>query len=129
MARESRLGEKVRPSTQTPTLRLPGHVLDRIKAKANAKVIAYQALIKIWLSQMTAVEKLIRRSEAKQGQTRFIPHYSDFLATSLAAESTSLGNSLPHSMTGGGWLEIINLGKAAILTASLDGNGTVLGSR
>ncbi len=47
----------LRPSTQTISLRLPKHLLDRIKAQANAKDIAYQSLIKIWLSQMTADEK------------------------------------------------------------------------
>ena len=47
----------LRPSTQTISLRLPKHLLDRIKAQANAKDVAYQSLIKIWLSQMTADEK------------------------------------------------------------------------
>ena len=47
----------LRLSTQTISLRLPKHLLDRIKAQANAKDIAYQSLIKIWLSQMTAEEK------------------------------------------------------------------------
>lgn len=44
----------LRPSTQTISLRLPKHLLDRIKAQANAKDIPYQSLIKVWLSQMTA---------------------------------------------------------------------------
>lgn len=43
----------LRPSTQTISLRLPKHLLDRIKAQANAKDVGYQSLIKIWLSQMT----------------------------------------------------------------------------
>lgn len=47
----------LRPSTQTISLRLPKHLLDRIKAQANAKDIAYQSLIKMWLTQMTADEK------------------------------------------------------------------------
>lgn len=47
----------LRPSTQTISLRLPKHLLDRIKAQANAKDVAYQSLIKIWLSRMTADEK------------------------------------------------------------------------
>ena len=47
----------LRPSTQTISLRLPKHLLDRIKAQANAKDVPYQSLIKVWLSQMTADEK------------------------------------------------------------------------
>jgi predicted DNA binding CopG/RHH family protein len=47
----------LRPSTQTISLRLPKHLLDRIRAQANAKGVAYQSLIKIWLSRMTADDK------------------------------------------------------------------------
>ncbi|MGH8598057.1 MAG: BrnA antitoxin family protein [Gammaproteobacteria bacterium] len=47
----------LRPSTQTISLRLPKHLLDRIKAQANAKDVPYQSLIKVWLSQKTATEK------------------------------------------------------------------------
>lgn len=47
----------LRPSTQTISLRLPKHLLDRIKAQANAKDVPYQSLIKVWLSQKTAIEK------------------------------------------------------------------------
>ena len=46
----------LRPSTQTISLRLPKHLLDRIKALANAKDVPYQSLIKMWLSQMTGDE-------------------------------------------------------------------------
>ena len=47
----------LRPSTQTISLRLPKHLLDRIKAQANAKDVPYQSLIKVWLSQKTATDK------------------------------------------------------------------------
>ncbi len=41
----------LKPSTQVISLRLPKHLLDRIKATANAKDVPYQSLIKVWLSE------------------------------------------------------------------------------
>ena len=49
-ARRVRL-PKLKPSTQSISLRLPIHVLDRIKAVANARDVPYQSLIKIWLEE------------------------------------------------------------------------------
>jgi predicted DNA binding CopG/RHH family protein len=46
----------LKPSTETISLRLPKHLLDSIKAAANAKDVPYQSLIKVWLS-----EKLVER--------------------------------------------------------------------
>lgn len=49
-------GERVRlpnlkPSTQSISLRLPVHILERIKAAANARDVPYQSLIKVWLEE------------------------------------------------------------------------------
>jgi predicted DNA binding CopG/RHH family protein len=49
-------GERVRlpnlkPSTQSISLRLPVHTLERIKAAANARDVPYQSLIKVWLEE------------------------------------------------------------------------------
>ena len=49
-------GERVRlpnlkPTTQSISLRLPVHVLERIKAAANARDVPYQSLIKVWLEE------------------------------------------------------------------------------
>jgi len=49
-------GERVRlpnlkPSTQSISLRLPVHTLERIKAAANARDVPYQSLIKFWLEE------------------------------------------------------------------------------
>ena len=49
-------GERVRlpnlkPSTQSISLRLPLHTLERIKAAANARDVPYQSLIKVWLEE------------------------------------------------------------------------------
>ena len=41
---------KLKPATQTISLRLPQHLLDAIKAAANARDVPYQSLIKVWLS-------------------------------------------------------------------------------
>ena len=46
----------LKPSTETISLRLPKHLLDSIKAAANARDVPYQSLIKVWLS-----EKLVER--------------------------------------------------------------------
>lgn len=42
----------LKPSTQTISLRLPQHLLDGIKAAANARDVPYQSLIKVWLQEM-----------------------------------------------------------------------------
>ena len=38
----------LKPSTKTISLRLPQHLLDSIKAAANARDVPYQSLIKVW---------------------------------------------------------------------------------
>ena len=42
---------KLKPSTQTISLRLPRHLLDSIKTAANARGVPYQSLIKVWLQE------------------------------------------------------------------------------
>ena len=46
----------LKPTTKTISLRLPQHLLDSIKAAANARDVPYQSLIKVWLQ-----EKLVRK--------------------------------------------------------------------
>ena len=41
----------IKPTTKTISLRLPQHLLDSIKAAANARDVPYQSLIKIWLQE------------------------------------------------------------------------------
>lgn len=41
----------MKPTTSTISLRLPKHLLDAIKAAANARDVPYQSLIKIWLQE------------------------------------------------------------------------------
>jgi predicted DNA binding CopG/RHH family protein len=41
----------LKPSTQSISLRLPVHTLERIKAAANARDVPYQSLIKVWLEE------------------------------------------------------------------------------
>ena len=41
----------LKPTTKTIALRLPQHLLDQIKAAANARDVPYQALIKVWLQE------------------------------------------------------------------------------
>ena len=42
---------RLKPTTKTISLRLPQHLLDSIKAAANARDVAYQSLIKVWLQE------------------------------------------------------------------------------
>ena len=42
----------LKPNTKTISLRLPQHLLDAIKAAANARDVPYQSLIKVWLHEM-----------------------------------------------------------------------------
>jgi predicted DNA binding CopG/RHH family protein len=41
----------LKPTTRTISLRLPQHMLDSIKAAANARDVPYQSLIKVWLQE------------------------------------------------------------------------------
>jgi predicted DNA binding CopG/RHH family protein len=41
----------LKPSTRTISLRLSVHLLDAIKAAANARDVPYQSLIKVWLQE------------------------------------------------------------------------------
>ena len=41
----------LKPSTQSISLRLPVHTLERIKAAANVRDVPYQSLIKVWLEE------------------------------------------------------------------------------
>ena len=42
---------KLKPSTETISLRLPKHLLERIRMAANARDVPYQSLIKVWLQE------------------------------------------------------------------------------
>ncbi len=41
----------LKPSTQSISLRLPVHMLERIKIAANSRDVPYQSLIKMWLDE------------------------------------------------------------------------------
>ena len=41
----------LKPTTKTISLGLPQHLLDSIKAAANARDVPYQSLIKVWLQE------------------------------------------------------------------------------
>jgi predicted DNA binding CopG/RHH family protein len=41
----------LKPTTTTISLRLPQHLLDSIKAAANARDVPYQSPIKVWLQE------------------------------------------------------------------------------
>jgi predicted DNA binding CopG/RHH family protein len=41
----------LKPTTRTISLRLPPHLLETIKAAANARDVPYQSLIKVWLQE------------------------------------------------------------------------------
>jgi predicted DNA binding CopG/RHH family protein len=45
---------KLKPSTETISLRLPKYMLDSIRQIANARDVPYQSLIKIWLQERVA---------------------------------------------------------------------------
>jgi len=41
----------LKPTTQAISLRLPLHLLERIRAEANKRDVPYQSLIKVWLEE------------------------------------------------------------------------------
>ena len=45
---------RLKPSTETISLRLPRHLLDSIRVAANARDVPYQSLIKVWLQEKLA---------------------------------------------------------------------------
>ena len=42
---------RLKPTTQSISLRLPLHLIERIKSAANARDVPYQSLIKVWLEE------------------------------------------------------------------------------
>jgi len=48
---------RLKPSTQSISIRLPIALLDRIKLEANKRDVPYQSLIKVWLSEDIAKQK------------------------------------------------------------------------
>lgn len=52
---------KLKPSTESISLRLPAYLLARIKELANAKDVPYQSLIKIFLAEK--VDKELKASK------------------------------------------------------------------
>jgi predicted DNA binding CopG/RHH family protein len=42
---------RLKPSTETISLRLPKHLLERIRLAANSHDVPYQSLIKLWLQE------------------------------------------------------------------------------
>lgn len=48
---EEVLFPNLKPTTQSISLRLPVHLLERIRAEANKRDVPYQSLIKVWLEE------------------------------------------------------------------------------
>lgn len=55
---------KLKPTTETISLRLPGYLLMRIKEIANSRDVPYQSLMKIFLAER--VEKELRAKRASK---------------------------------------------------------------
>jgi predicted DNA binding CopG/RHH family protein len=52
----------LKPSTTAISLRLPEHMLERIKLAANKRDVPYQSLIKVWLNEkLDADEAIVRK--------------------------------------------------------------------
>ncbi|MFV1917521.1 MAG: CopG family antitoxin, partial [Patescibacteria group bacterium] len=55
---------KLKPTTESISLRLPAYLLMRIKEIANSRDVPYQSLMKIFLAER--VEKELRKFTSKQ---------------------------------------------------------------
>ena len=55
---------KLKPTTETISLRLPGYLLMRLKEIANSRDVPYQSLMKIFLAER--VEKELRAKTASK---------------------------------------------------------------
>ncbi len=51
----------LKPSTTTISLRLPGAMVDELKALANERDVPYQSLLKVFLAERIAREREARR--------------------------------------------------------------------
>jgi predicted DNA binding CopG/RHH family protein len=51
-------------STTSISLRLPDHMLERIKVAANRRDVPYQSLIKVWLNDKLDADDAIARKKA-----------------------------------------------------------------
>jgi predicted DNA binding CopG/RHH family protein len=56
---------KLKPSTKPISMRLPETLLADIKRLANEQDVPYQSLMKIYLAERVAQERIRRRSRAK----------------------------------------------------------------
>lgn len=54
---------KLKPTTESISLRLPAYMLRRIKELANSRDVPYQSLMKVYLAER--IEKELRNSVAK----------------------------------------------------------------
>lgn len=53
---------KLKPTTETISLRLPGYLLRRIKEIANSRDVPYQSLMKIFLAERVERELRVKTS-------------------------------------------------------------------
>jgi predicted DNA binding CopG/RHH family protein len=60
----------LKPSTTSISIRLPNHLLSRIKEKANAQDVPYQSLIKTYLSDRLRDEYRSNYDVEKNGATK-----------------------------------------------------------
>lgn len=51
----------LKPSTTTISVRLPGTMVDELKALANERDVPYQSLLKVFLAERMAREREVRR--------------------------------------------------------------------
>ena len=58
----------LKPSTQSISLRLPVHTLERIKAAANARDVPYQSLLKVFLADR--IKEELAHGKTKSGGKR-----------------------------------------------------------
>ncbi len=62
---------KLRPSTETISLRMPEDVLDTIRSHARRLDVPYQSLINLWcaekVAELTGSRRVIRRSGKSRG--------------------------------------------------------------
>jgi predicted DNA binding CopG/RHH family protein len=57
-------------STTSISLRLPQHMLDRIKIEANKRDVPYQSLIKVWLNERLEAGEAAQRKASKRRNGR-----------------------------------------------------------
>ena len=78
----------LKPSTQSISLRLPVHTLERIKAAANERDVPYQSLITVWLEEKVLMPVRVQRADVLRAKLAALDLTEKDVANAVARART-----------------------------------------